>query len=257
MNEAALLAGLGSSAFAFALVLARTSVAIMLVPGLGEAEPPAIVRAGLSLALTLLLLPAVVPLVPSVPLAGVDAARMIVSEVVAGGMLGWLARLPSLALSMTGAVVSYMLGLSSVVQTDPALGGQAAALSRLFGLAAPALVLSSGLYALPLTALAGSYHLLPPGELAPAGALAESVTGAVVASFGLAVRLSAPFIMASVLWQSGLGVLTRLAPQLQLTNVSAPGQILGGLLLLGVLAAGILGEWSSAMQEAWRALPGS
>ncbi len=256
MDDAALLATLPSWAFAFALVLSRTGMAVMLMPGLGEAEPPPIVRAGLALAIAVLLVPAVAPLVPAMPEVGFSGMGMIAAELLVGGMLGWLARLPAMALGMAGAIISYMLGLSSVVQQDPALGGQSAAMSRLFGLAAPVLILSAGLYALPLTALAGSYQLVPPGSLLPAGPLAESVTSAVVAGFGLAIRLSAPFLLAGIVFQAALGLLARLAPQLQVYTAAVPGQILGGLVLLGLLAPRILGAWTEALTAGWSSLPG-
>ena len=97
MTDADVLAALPGMAFAFALVLCRTSAAVMLLPGLGEVEPPPSVRAGLALALTLLLLPGVAPLVPPAP-PGWGGAGMVAAELLAGGALGWLARLPSLAL---------------------------------------------------------------------------------------------------------------------------------------------------------------
>ncbi len=256
MDDGALLAALPGWAFAFALVLSRTGMAVMLLPGLGEAEPPPIVRAGLALAITVLLVPTVAPLVPAVPEIGFGGAAMVATELLVGGLLGWMARLPALALGMAGAVVSYMLGLSSVVQQDPALGGQSAAISRLFGLAAPVLILSAGLYALPLTALAGSYHLIPPGSVLPAGPLAETVTGAVATCFGLAIRLAAPFLLAGLVFQVGLGLLARLVPQLQVYTAAVPGQILGGLVLLGVLASRILGAWTEAVNTDWSSLPG-
>lgn len=256
MDDAALLAALPAWAFAFALVLARTGMAVMLLPGLGEADPPSVVRAGLALAISLLLVPVIVPMVPAVPEVSMQAAAMVGAELLVGGLLGWMARLPALALGMAGAVMSYMLGLSSVVQQDPALGGQSAALSRLFGLVTPVLILSAGLYALPLSALAGSYQLVPPGSVLPAGPLAESVTGAVVASFGLAIRLASPFLLAGLLVQVALGLLARLVPQLQVFSAAVPGQILGGLVLLGVLASGILGAWTEAVSAAWSDLPG-
>jgi len=256
LDDAALLAALPGWAFAFALVLSRTGMAVMLLPGLGEAEPPPVVRAGLTLALTILLVPAVAPLVPAVPEVGFGGAVMVGTELLVGGLLGWLARLPALALGMAGAVVSYMLGLSSVVQQDPALGGQSAAMSRLFGLVAPVLIFSAGLYALPLTALAGSYTLIPPGSVLPAGALAESITDALVACFGLAIRLSAPFLLAGLVLQVALGLLARLVPQLQVYTAAMPGQILGGIVLLGVLASQILSAWTEATGAAWSVLPG-
>ena len=254
-DEAALLAGLPGFAFAFALVLCRTGMVVMLLPGLGEVEPPPTVRAGLALALTVLLLPSVAPLVPPVE-PGWTSAGMVGAELLAGGAIGWLARLPALALSMAGAVMAYMTGLTSVLQPDPALGGQSAVLARLFGIVAPVLVLSSGLYALPLSALAGSYHVIPPGVAMPAGPLVDLVQAAVTSAFGLAIQLSAPFLLAGVLFHAGLGLLARLAPQLQLLSASAPGQLLGGLILLGLLAPAILATWSGAVSAAWSVLPG-
>ena len=256
MDDAALLAALPGWAFAFALVLSRTGMAVMLLPGLGEAEPPPIVRAGLALAITVLLVPAVAPLVPPPPEIGFGGATMVAAELLVGSLLGWLARLPALALGMAGAVVSYMLGLSSVVQQDAALGGQSAAMARLFGLAAPVLILSGGLYALPLTALAGSYQLVPPGSVMPAGPLAESITGALVTCFSLSIRLAAPFLLAGLVFQLALGLLARLVPQLQVYTSAVPGQILCGLVLLGILASHILGAWTEAVNTAWSSLPG-
>ena len=255
MTDAEFLASLPGFAFVFALVLSRTGMVVMLMPGLGEAEPPPVVRAGLALALSLLLLPGVAALAPDAPPPGVGAA-MIGAELLAGAVLGWLARLPALALTMAGAIVSYMLGLSSVLQQDATLGGQSAALARLFGLVAPVLILSTGLYALPLSALAGSYHIIPLGGVLPAGTMADTVTQAAAASFGLAIRLSAPFLVAGTVWQAALGLLARLAPQLQVYTAAAPGQILGGMVLLGLLATRILGAWSESLQTEWSSLPG-
>ncbi len=256
MDDAALLASLPGLAFAFVLVLARTGMTIMLMPGLGEAEPPPTIRAGVALAITGLLLPGIAPLVPAAPDSGLAGAGMIVAELCVGALLGWLARLPALALTMSGAVVSYMLGLSSVVQQDPALGGQSAAMARLFGLVAPVLILSTGLYALPLTALAGSYDLIPPGTVLPAGPLTDTIVTAVSFSFGLAIRLSAPFLLIGVILQTGLGLLARLVPQLQAYAAAAPGQILGGLLLLALIAVPLLSYWTEAVRSAWSQLPG-
>ena len=93
---------------------------------------------------------------------------MIAAEVITGLWLGWLARLLVLALPVAGQFISYMLGVANVLQPDPELGGQATPIARLFALAAPLAILVSGLYAMPLAALAGSYRLIPAGTLLPA-----------------------------------------------------------------------------------------
>ena len=253
--DAAFLAALPGYAFSFVLVLCRTSVVVMLMPGLGETDPPPAVRAGLALAITLLLLPGLVSLVPEAP-PGLGAARMVAAELIAGAALGWLARLPAIAMNVCGAITSVQVGLSSVIQYDPAFGAQSSALSRLLGLLAPLVVLVTGLYALPLSALRGSYQLCPPGSLMPAGAMAESVQAAVSAMFGLALQLSAPFLLAGLLIQAGLGLLARLVPQLQVFSLVVPGQILGGLALLGLLASPLLEAWQESVTASWSVLPG-
>ena len=155
---------------------------------------------------------------------------MIAAELLTGAMLGWLARLPVLALSMAGALVSTMVGLSSVLQPDPALGGQSSALARLFGLLAPVLCCRQGCTRCRSQALAGSYDLIAPGAVLPPGAMVETVQQAASASLGLgapargAVRAGGPGRAGK---RSGL--LARLVPQLQVFTAAAPGQILGGL----------------------------
>ena len=255
MTDEQVVASLPGLAFAFVLVLSRAGMVVLLLPGLGETEPPAVVRAGLALAISILLLPLVSGLVPEVP-AGWGGASMIAAELLTGALLGWLARLPVLALSMAGAIVSTMIGLSSVLQPDPGLGGQSSALARLFGLLAAVVVLSTGLYELPLEALAGSYQVVAPGGVLPAGTLAETIQQAASASLELSLRLSAPFIVASLVVQVSLGLLARLVPQLQVFTAAAPGQILGGLAMVGLLAAPITSTWLQSVTAAWAVLPG-
>ena len=194
-DDAALVATLPAWAFAFVLVMARIGSAMALLPGLGEADPPAMVRVGLALAVTVLLLPGIAPSIPPVPEASAQAAFMIVAEIITGLWIGWLARLLVLALPIAGQFIAYMLGIANVLQPDADLGGMATPIERLFAIAAPLAILVTGLYALPLAALAGSYRLIPPGTLLPAADTAETAVRAAAAAFALAVRLASPFLL--------------------------------------------------------------
>ena len=254
--------GLSALAFAFMLVFCRTAAAIMLLPGLGESEPPAVLRAGLAGCVTLLLLPGLIASLPPEPDSFFRLGGTIATELLAGGLLGWLARLLALSLPMAGQVISMMTGLSSVLQPDPMLGAQSAVIGKLFNLLAPVLILSTGLYALPLSALAGSYAVFPAGGVALAGSagvgdLTEVAVRAVGTSFALALRLASPFVVVSAVWQLSLGLLSRMVPQIQVYIVSLPGQVLGGLLLLGLLGAPILHAWLGAMRDLYAVLPGA
>lgn len=243
-------------AFAFVLVLARVGSALMLLPGLGEADMPMMVRAGLVMSVSFLLLPGVAPMVGAAPDDVMALAGMVLAEVATGLWLGWLARMVVLALPVAGQLMSYMLGLSNVLQPDAELGAQATALGRMLALAAPVAILASGLYGPALAALGGSYRLVPPGALVPAVDLTETALSSVAQGFALALRLAAPFVLASVVWQVSIGLMARLVPRLQVFFVAMPAQILGGLAIFAALISMLLGSWQQAVRDAYAALPG-
>jgi flagellar biosynthetic protein FliR len=255
-DDAAFLAALPGWAFALLLVMARVGGAISLLPGLGEAELPRMLRVGLALGVSVLLLPTIAPLVPPVPEATAQAGLMVGAEVITGLWLGWLARMVVLALPIGGQFISYMLGVANVLQPDPELGGQATPIARMFSLAAPLTLLVTGLYALPLAALAGSYQLIPPGELLPAADSTATAVAAVGAAFGLALRIAAPFVLVSIVWQVATGLLARLVPRLQVYFIVMPAQIGGGIVLLVVLMSALLAAWEAGVRSGFSHLPG-
>jgi flagellar biosynthesis protein FliR len=255
-DDAALLAALPAWAFAFVLVMARIGAAMTLLPGLGESQPPVMVRVGLTLGVTALLLPGIAPSIPKVPEATAQAAVMIVAEIVTGLWLGWLARLLVLALPIAGQFIAYMLGVANVLQPDPELGSQATPIESLFDIAASVFILVTGLYALPLAALAGSYRLIPAGTFLPAADTTQTAVRAAGMAFALAVRLASPFLLVSIIWHVATGLLARLVPRMQVYFVVMPGQILGGIALLAVTTTALLGAWQTAVRTGFDLLPG-
>ncbi len=254
-EDAALLATLPALVFQAVLLFCRLGAAVMLLPGLGESEVPATIRLSLGLMLTLLLLPLLAAALPAPPEAIAELLRLLALELLAGLWLGGLARGLMLALAQAGQVMGSMIGMTSPLQGDPSLGSQSTALGRGFGFAATVLVLATGLYALPLGALVNSYTALPAGAPFPAGA-ADSVAAMVTDSMSLSLRLAAPFILAGVLFNVGMGLIARVAPQVQIFVVAAPAQIIAGLGLLILLLPALLTVWQGAMSTGFQALPG-
>jgi len=252
-----LLAGLPDHAFGFVVVLARVGGAVSVLPGLGEGEIPTTVKAGVALMLSGLVLPVVESRIPGAGLPPLAMLAMIASELFCGLLLGWLARLIALALPVAGQLLAVQVGLSSVLQPDPDLGSQTAGTSRLLALAAPVLILSSGLYALPIRALVGSYRLFPPGTLPSVADAADSVAQATSGSFALALQLAAPLVLGGMIWQVMLALVARLVPSLQVYSMSLPGQVLGGLVILTLVLQEMLRFWLTEVGTTFSTLPGS
>lgn len=242
---------------AFALILARVGAAMALLPGLGEAVAPAVVRAGLAFSITILLMPELQPMIPPVPAAGLSMGLMVASEVVTGLWFGWVTRMIVLALPVCAQFIGYLIGLSSVLQPDPELGAQSGALGKLFEMAAPVLMLVSGLYRLPLLALSGLFQLIPVGHLLPIADSAEIAIRAVGTSFELALQLASPFVVIGVVWHLAMGLIARIVSRMQIYFVSMPGQIMAGIALLMITGSVIILAWQDGVQAFLMALPGA
>ena len=243
-------------AFGLVLVLARVGATLALLPALGEASVPAVVKAGMVLTLAILLLPIVAPGLPPRPESQVTLAFMVLGELLNGLWFGWIARVLTISLPLAGQMMADFAGLSNVLLPNPEPGGQNSAISRLYDVAVPALILSSGLHTGLITALVGSYRLIPPGTTAWVSDGAARSVSVMAESFNLAVRLAAPFILASIAWNVVNGLIARLVPRLQIFFVTLPGQIGLGLLLLAAVAVPITGVWLEAMRAAIVTLQG-
>ena len=257
MNFAGLSEGLIlNHAFALVLVLARVGATLAFLPGLGETTIPAVVKAGMVFTLTMLLLPIIEPALPPRPESEVALGLMVITELANGLWFGWLARILTTSLPIAGQLIADFAGLANVLQPNQELGPQTTAISQLYDIAVPALILSSGLYTVLLSAFVGFYGLTPPGTMAWVPDSAAMTVSVVGESFNLALRLAAPFILASVAWNVAIGLVARLVPRLQIFFVALPGQIALGLLLLAAIAAPITGAWIEAMRAGLGGLPG-
>jgi flagellar biosynthetic protein FliR len=244
------------NAFGLVLVLARVGATFALLPGLGEATIPAVVKAGMVLTLTILLLPIIAPILPRRPESEVMLGLMVLIELANGLWFGWLARILTTSLPLAGQFIADFAGLANVLQPNPELGPQTTAVSQLYDIAVPTMILSTGLYTLLISAMTGFYRLVPPGSVAWISDSTATTVTVVAESFNLAIRLSAPFILAAVAWHVAIGLIARLVPRLQIFFVALPGQIGLGLLLLAAIASPLLAAWADAIRAGFGALPG-
>jgi flagellar biosynthetic protein FliR len=228
-------------AAAFILTFARVGVLIMLMPGLGEQTISPRMRLSLALLVTLVLFPTVQPLLPATSgtTAGPGLIGVLIGEILVGLVLGLTVRMVLAALQTAGVVISQSLGLSYAMTVDPMTASQQVTLGNFLSLLGITLILATDLHHLALEAIGRSYAVLPPNAIPAMGDAAQLAITAIARGFTLAIRISAPFIAFGILFNLGLGVLSRLMPQLQVFFVAVPASILIGMLIL-VAALGVV-----------------
>ncbi len=80
------------------------------------------------------------------------------------------------------------------------------------------------------------------------GDVARHITQVVTSAFRIGVQLAAPFLAFGLLFNLGLGILSRLMPQMQVFFVGLPLSILLGLLLLLLVLGAMMGTFTDYMQ---------
>jgi flagellar biosynthetic protein FliR len=161
-------------------------------------------------------------------------------ELLVGGVLGLTVRLALSAMQVAGTVIAQQLGLGFVMAFDPSQGQQGVVLGQFLAMVGMAMIFAADLHHLAILALSESYTLFRPGEMPPVGDSAALVTKVIAQSFLIGVQVSAPFLVFGLIFNLGLGVLSRLMPQMQVFFVGMPLSILAGLLILMLIVAAIM-----------------
>ena len=73
-------------------------------------------------------------------------------------------------------------------------------------------------------------------------------------AFRVGIQLSAPFIVFALLFNLGLGLLSRLMPQMQVFFVGVPLSILVGFLILALVLAALMGTYLDGVESVLREL---
>jgi flagellar biosynthetic protein FliR len=236
-------------AAAFMLVFARIGTMIMLLPGLGEMSVPVRVR----LVTALMLAAVFMPLhrsAYSIDMSAFGSLFLLLGqEILIGAVLGLTARLTISALSVAGAVVAQQMGLGFVTAIDPTQGQQNVIVGNFLTLLGTTLIFATDLHHLVIAALNDSYRLFAPGATPLTGDIAALVTRTIASAFRVGIQLSAPFLVFGLLFNLGLGILSRLMPQMQVFFVGMPLSILLGFIILLLVVGMMMGTFTGYLGE--------
>ena len=236
----------------FTLVLTRTSGLLIASPVFGSTQAPATVRALISLALAVLIMPSQWSATLPYPGSLLVYVVVIGGELMIGLVLGMGITILLGGIQMAGDLMSRVGGLTLSDVFDPGTSTNVPLFSQVLGLLSTALFLIIGGHRIVLGGLLDTFHVIPPGgcvamllgtgdggghhvAMVGPGLLASLVEMFVVLlaqSFHVAIRAAAPVVTAVLLATLVLGLISRTLPQL---NVMVIGFGLNAMITFGVL----------------------
>ncbi len=210
----------------------RALALLSSLPVLGTRTVPTRVRIGLA-AFVALAAQASLPTPPEVALDSPQAFMLVLQQMVIGLALGFSVRVVFAAVEFAGEVIGLQMGLNFAGFFDPVSAASGTATSRFFGTMVAWLFVVSGGHLLVIAALVQSFAAFPvgPEPFAFLHAVQPQRWGAEIFSLGLWIAL--PLVAMLLMVNLVLGLISRVAAQINVFSVGFPVTL--GMGLLGMM----------------------
>lgn len=232
-----------SGVFAFMLIFTRLGTAMMIMPGIGDSFVPSNIRLMMVLSMSFVLTPVMMGFMPEQVPAFPVLFSLIIMEFVIGFFVGSMARIFMIALDVAGMLISTTSGLANAQVFNPTLASQGSITGAFLSVTGVVLLFATNLHHMLIYGLVESYHMFPVGAVPDSGSMAQLVTRALSASFLVGFQIAIPFIVVAIMLYIGMGVLSRLMPQVQVFILALPVQIMLSLLTLSLVLSAVMLFW--------------
>ena len=232
----------------FFLAFTRILAIMIYVPVLGGQNIPNQVRIGLGFVLAMVLIPWQ-PLPEDAAVIGFIAYGVAIGkEILIGTLIGYSADLAFGAIQIAGGAMGLGSGFESSRIFNPSMGDSGSVFDQIFVMTATMVFLMINGHHLVITAIQKTFEILPLNGQLPFNGLEVIMT--TTSTFVIAgIHLALPVMTALILADLTLGLLARVAPQVQVYFLGLPVKVVVSLLALSFLFAGLLPYLSSLFKS--------
>jgi flagellar biosynthesis protein FliR len=216
------------------LVGARVSALMVFAPFLASATIAPRIKAGFTVALTALLYPVVAPSLPT--LSGARGWQVAGGEFIVGLIMGITLQFVFEGVELAGQVVGFQVGHSLANLINPLSDAETPILSNFYQAVALLIFLQLDVHHWVLRGLAKSFEYCPPGMVVASPILAQQVWRADGGMLVMALQVSIPVLLATIVIDIALGFLGRASPQLPVLFVGiSVKSVVAFLVVMGTL----------------------
>lgn len=219
-----------SSLWTFFLIFTRLISLFYLLPGIGTEQVPAEFRIYLALSISVITAGSInqVPLPESLN----EMILAIIAEFIFGISLSLLPALVMSGLAVSGQVVAGVIGLAQANMIDKSLGESISVISRFNIMVGTLIFLAIDGHHVILKAATLELGISKPGMFTSFDKTMEILTLSFSSSFELAIIIAAPILIATLISQFLLGLITKFVPQVNIFIISLPLSIFMGFYIM-------------------------
>jgi flagellar biosynthetic protein FliR len=234
------------------LVVSRIAGLLVFTPLLANRSLPRRFRAMIAVMFSAAiypLLPASVQIDPHASLF--ELAPLMLSELLIGITIGFLAGLPIIALDMAGFLMGHQMGMGLARVYNPDMGVDTDVISQILMFLGIATFIALGGLEASFSAMVSTFSRVPVGGFDVDRMPLETIVGVIASGVELAIRVALPVLCIVFMLLIGLGFVMKTMPQINVLSVGFSIKILFGL---GILAAAIAAVQHAASDEIDRVL---
>jgi flagellar biosynthetic protein FliR len=179
----------------------------------------------------------------------IGMSRLIVGELLAGAVIGMLARLFFAALETLAAASATLLSLANPFGVEVDQLEQSPPLATLITLGATTMIFVADFHWQIVIALVDSYRAIPFGSAFDARRSLAEIGDVLGQSFLVAIRVASPFFLYSVIVNFAMALINRVTPQIAIFFIAPPFIVGGGIALLYLTIRGQVSEFMAAFSS--------
>lgn len=215
----------------FLLILVRMSGFIYTAPLFSLKNVPVRVKAGFSIFLSIILF-YTIPLSEAEYIGVIGFAILVLKEAIAGTLMGLFSNIAYHILAFAGQIMDMEIGFSMINQLDPITNIQTTITSNLYGNLILLMMIVTNLHHHFLKAVVDSYQVIGLGQAVFPSNMYRLMVRFIVDYFIIAMRIVLPIFAAILVVNTILGVLAKVAPQMNMFVIGMQLKIFVGLIVL-------------------------
>jgi flagellar biosynthetic protein FliR len=214
------------------LASARILAWMLVAPPIATGGVPKSVKVVLSVGLALVIVPRATAHAPAAQVLPVTGALLM--QVLIGAALGFLTRLIFAAVETAGGLLDLFGGFALSAAYDPLTTTMTSIFGRLYALLCTALIFATDAHLILFQGFLNTFDAIPLDATMSLGKFDDAITGGMTQLFVGALQIAGPLIVVLFIADVALGVLNRIAPQLNAFTMSFPIKVGLTLLLVGL-----------------------
>lgn len=214
----------------FLLILVRVSCFVHVAPFFSLPNVPQQVKIGLSVFIAVLLYYSIIPKQYVEYSTIFGYASIVIKEATTGIIIGLGAQMCTSITTFAGSIIDMEMGLKMLTQMDPTTQDQSSISGVFYQYFVLMILLISGFYQYLIRALAETFTLIPlNGAIFRYESLIENCIMLITDTAIIGFKVSMPIFTAIVVLNAVLGILAKVASQLNMFSVGIQLKLLTGL----------------------------